>query len=198
MRSSRRLPLTAGLKQGAGELDPAGRGGLELTRVDESEVRQRRREVEARLAQRLEQNRAGGSQLLMLAGAKAKPLEPERLALEPAGQLALLVGHLDRRKLQRATSQARRSRVAGRADRAADPRVGLEPPVHAAGRVGRQQRLEQGQVEAVGPHRERDGVGLVALDLRRGRGVAWGEAQPVRQEALDGECAAARSAWPRR
>ena len=65
---ARRLPLSAGLSSVPPSWILPGRRGLELVGVDEPEVRERRLEVERRLAQRPEPNRAAGAQLLLLAG----------------------------------------------------------------------------------------------------------------------------------
>src|SRR2546426_12572697 len=103
---------------------------------------ERRVEVEPGLAERLEPDRPGGGQLLVLPGPEPEPLDPERLAVEPPRQLTPFVPDFDRGELERAAGEADGARRLGRADGAADPRVGLEPAVDSAGRLGREQRLE--------------------------------------------------------
>ena len=66
--------------------------------------------------------------------------------------------------------------------------------MEAGRRLGRQQRLEQRQVEAVGAHGERDRVGRGRLAADGGGGVLRREREPVRQRALDRERAATASA----
>ena len=159
VRSSRRRPAQRGLEQRAGELDPARRRGLELVRVDEPEVRAAspRGRAPGSLSGRSRTVPVAVSSCFFPVSRRSRSMRSASPSSRPR-QLAPLVGHADGRQLQRGARQLERCRWPGRANGAADPRVGLETAAQAGRRVGRQQRLEQREVEAVGAHRERDRV----------------------------------------
>jgi hypothetical protein len=179
-----------GLEQCPRELNLPRRRSLKLGRVDQPEVLQRRLEVEPGFAQRTQSHRTRGRELLLLAGEQIQPTDQETVALQPSVQLAPLVGDADSGQLNRTARQVDRAGRLGGVDAPTDSGIGPQEPVESSSGLRWKQRLEHGQVEAVGLDGERYGIGLALLHSNAGCRVLWRECQSIRQGAFDGEGAA--------
>ena len=96
--------------------------------------------------------------LLLLAGQQPKALDPERVAVQTAVELALLIGDADGRQLERGAPELEGAGGPRLAHGAADAGVGPQTAAESGGRIRGKERLQEREVEAVGAHRQRDRI----------------------------------------
>src|SRR5215217_1803137 len=127
------------MKQRTADLHFARGGRAKLVRVDQPEVAHRPRKLEPRITQRLEADVARAEQLLLLSGEKPEPLDPKPVALELPDQLALFIGHTDRRQIESRAGEVEPTGCPRCLDASTDSCVGSKPPAQPFGDIGRQQ-----------------------------------------------------------
>ena len=147
-----------GLGRRSGELDLAGGDGAELIRVRDEEVLEPALDAQSGIGQRLEADGPTGQQLLVFPRGDSQGVDREALGVELSDETSLRIGHPQGRQLDAEIAQVHGTGSARLVRRATDTRVHREPAREPGSGVLRQERLEQAQVEAVRPHRERHRV----------------------------------------